>query len=144
MTRDAVTARFGGRDLTFKIARSALPAFEARMNRTARAVALELMGGDPKIATVRDVLNFAAPKGLGKHLPMSDYEIQMASVYRALDRSLAEIHFRSNGEPHRTFVEQVLADNPPAQYAPLAAAVLAAALFGISEDEATFTDEGTQ
>lgn len=51
------------------------------------------------------------------------------------------------GSPHRlslaesTLVRKALTANPPGQYAPLVAKVLEAFLFGIDEQEATFTDE---
>lgn len=127
MLLDSVSARFGGRDLTLKIARTDLPAFEAATGDSAFAVLKAIHAGSWTVRQVKSVLGFAMA---------SPEQLRLA-------RGMARVSMPSMGglEPTSTHVERTFATRPPAVYAPLAEAILGAALFGITAEEATFTDE---
>lgn len=127
MLHDSVSARFGGRDLTLKIARTDLPAFEAATGDSAFAVLKAIHAGAWTVRQVKSVIGFAmaAPEQL--------------RLARGMAR--ASLPIFGGLEPTATHVERVFATRPPAIYAPLAEAILGAALFGITAEEATFTDE---
>lgn len=126
MTTDAITARIGGRDITFKIDRADLRIFEGRFG-PAFSLYSRIVRGDWTVRDLTNVLRFAAG-------PRPDPK-EWTDEWR-MRQALTEIH----GAP-ADFLDNTLAKNPPAIYAPLAANVIGAALFGIDETEATFSDE---
>lgn len=127
MLHDQVAARFGGRDLTLKIERRDLPAFEAATGESAFAVLKSIHSGTWTVAQIKAVIEFAL---------LSAEDLRNA-------RLLARLPWHGLGGvmPVNREVERVFATNPPAVYAALAEAVLGAALFGITAEEAVFSDE---
>lgn len=124
MKHDSVSARIGGRDITFKIARDDLPVFEGYTGYSAFGLFRAIATGAWRVDQIKAVLKFASMSA------------------SARKRAVAMAQLGSQPLPEKPgFIDAVFARNPPAQYATLAASVLGAALFGIDAAEATFTDE---
>ena len=121
---DHVKARFGGNDRTFRIAREDVSAFEAAAKEPAYALFRAFSAGHWTLYQVRTVLRFA----------------NLDARALAARRPLAALGM-AFGMERDAEIDAVLDRNPPAQYAMLAQAILGAALFGLDEAEATFTDE---
>lgn len=121
---DQVKARFGGKDRTFRIAREDLSAFELAAKEPSYALFRTLSAGQWTLAQVRIVIRFANLDAKA-----------MASRRRMAAYGLAP------GMERDDEIDAVLDRNPPAQYAMLAQAILGAALFGLDEADAIFTDE---
>jgi hypothetical protein len=128
MKADQITARFGGRDLTFKIAREDLGAFELYAGSSAFGLFRRIGAGAWTIADIKNVLRFAT-------MPSGELE-QVRKTVSVAPILVASTIGRAGG-----FVDSVLNTNPPGQYAVLALNVLGAALFGVEGADATFTDE---
>jgi hypothetical protein len=123
---DHVAARFNGADLTFRIARTDLDTLEA-LGSPAFQLFRNVVAGHWTVKQLRFVLAFAlAPTGKFAKLGSAGGETA---------KSLADL---SVIDPR---VEDAFAKNPPGDYVPLVQAVLAAALLGIDEADASFTDE---
>lgn len=133
-TVDEVRARFGGRDLVFKIPRAHVSGFEAAIGEPAHLRMQRISVGRNNIGEIREVLEYAAPEGYGKRIPTTESAVMRASMWRSMDKSL----LRTSAKPN--FVEQTLNMNPPARYAVLAQGIIAACLYGIPEDAATFDE----
>jgi hypothetical protein len=124
---DHVNARFNGQDLTFRIARSDLDTLEA-LGTPAFTLFRNITAGQWTIRQLRFVLAFAlAPAGKFAKLAGAG----SAEVARAL----ADLRVVD------TRVDAAFAKNPPGDYVALVQAVLAAAVLGIDEADASFTDE---
>lgn len=127
MKLDHVKARFNGADLTFKIARADLDFFEA-CGKPALTLFREITAGEWTVRQLRFVLAFAlAPAGKFSKLATTG-STQVASA-------LADLRVVD------ARVDAAFAKNPPGDYVPLAQSVLVAALLGVDEAEASFTDE---
>ena len=124
---DHVVARFNGADLTFKIDRSDLDLFEA-FGTPAFTLFRTITAGHWTVRQLRFVLAFAlAPAGkFAKLAVLGSPEIAKVLADRAIV------------DPR---VDAAFAKNAPGDYLPLVQAVLAAALLGIDEADAVFTDE---
>jgi hypothetical protein len=124
---DHVVARFNGADLTFKIHRTDLDTLEA-LGTPAFTLFRTITSGQWTVKQLRFILAFAlAPAGKFAKLA--------ATASTQVANALAE--FRVVDER----VDAAFAKNPPGDYVPLAQAVLAAAVLGIDEADAKFTDE---
>lgn len=128
-TTDAITARFNGHDVTFRIPRDYLPHFEAA-HGSAYALYRKIVAGAWSVAEIAAVLRFAS----GELLPTKSE----APEHFAMRARLGEA---ARGEKGGDAVASAFAARGPATYAPLAAAVLMAALMGVDEAEARFSDE---
>lgn len=134
---DRVTARFGGRDgLVFVVERETLPNFELAIGEPAQARLRRIASGHATVKEIRQVVEYAAPKGLGRAIPEKSFDIEML-------RTLEQVR-----KPARTFVGDTFEQNPPLKYAVLAQGILAAALYGIpvgadrfDEDEEDAADD---
>lgn len=124
---DHVVARFNGADLTFKIDRTDLDLFEA-FGTPAFTMFRTITSGHWTVRQLKFVLAFAlAPAGKFARLAIpGSPEIAMALA----DMKVADPR-----------VDAAFAKNAPGDYLPLVQAVLAAALLGIDEADAIFTDE---
>lgn len=125
---DSISARFGGRDVTFKIERVDLPVFEGHFG-SAFALFQKLSTGVWTTEDVRRVLSFAAT-------PTTAHSMARHCLAHGLSGF--------GPRPYHAHVDDTLQRNAPGTYAALASLVLGAALFGVSDDEATFTDENVQ
>lgn len=124
---DQVVARFNGADLVFKIYRADLDTLEA-LGTPAFTLFRNITAGHWTVRQLRLVLAFAlAPAGKFAHLGLAG-SLEIASAL--VDRYVADPR-----------VDAAFAKNPPGDYVPLAQGVLAAAVLGIDEADATFTDE---
>lgn len=124
---DHVVARFNGADLTFRIARSDLDLFEA-FGTPAFTLFRTITGGHWTVRQLKFVLAFAlAPAGKFAKLAVPGSP--------DVAKALADMQVT---DPR---VDAAFAKNAPGDYLPLTQAVLAAALLGIDEADATFTDE---
>ncbi|CAH2408018.1 hypothetical protein [Mesorhizobium ventifaucium] len=134
MTLNSVTARFGGRDVTFKIDRQDLPLFEAYAGIPAYEMFTRITAGKWTVENLKSVLTFASvPAGKLAELR------QFTGVLRRMassDTGLLDSYFKGCAP----LVRRTLSSNPVAQYALLAQAILAGALFGITAADATFSD----
>lgn len=129
---DRVTAKFGGRELTFALERELIPYFELAIGEPAQVRLNKIISGFAKVREIIDVIECAAPKGLG-----TEISVGAASVFDVdMRRTLAQIR----GHP-KTFVSDVLAKNPPLKYSVLAQGILAAALHGIPAEAAHFDED---
>ncbi|MER9900100.1 hypothetical protein [Mesorhizobium sp. M0130] len=134
MTLNSVTARFGGRDLTFKIDRQDLPLFEAFSGLPAIELFMRITGGKWTVDNLKSVLTFASVS--------ADRLKELRQFSRTLrhmtptDSGLLDHYFKGCA-PH---IKRTLNANPVAQYALLAQAIIAGALFGISASDAIFSD----
>jgi hypothetical protein len=131
---DSVTASFGGRDLTFKIDRQDLPLFEAYSGLPAIEMFMRITGGKWTVEQLKSVLTFASiPAAKLTELR------QFSGVLRRMapsDTGLLDSYFKGCAP----LVKRTLGANPVAQYALLAQAIMAGALFGITAADATFSD----
>lgn len=118
---DFIKARFGGKDVTFRIERRDLEAFERYADARAMPLLLALLEKGWGATDVARVLRFAT----------------LDASTLSMTRRTGDVHLHAK----QTFVDRVLASRPVADYVPLAAAILTAALFGVDEAEATFSDE---
>ena len=126
-----VTAKFGGEDLTFELARSTLQTFEFVIGEPAQNLLERIGTRYVTVKDVRSVLEYAAPEGYGRSLP---------DRHDAITLQMWKIRSELAG-PSDTFVAQVLVDNPPMKYAVLARGILTAALHGLPEDAAHFDED---
>ncbi len=127
---DRVSAKFGGRDgLTFVIPRDAIPNFELIIGEPAQARLRRIAAGHATVKEIRQVVEYAAPKGMGKTIPENAFDIEML---RTLDQVRG---------PASTFVGETFEQNPPLKYAVLAQGILAAALYGIPTGAAHFDED---
>lgn len=124
---DHVTARFGGRDLTFKLDRSKIPYIESFLGEPLQVRWRKIMEGVARTAEVQQVVELAAPNGLGIKQPKDEMD-----VFRI------RVPMFSRGPS--TWVGKVFADNPPARYSILAQGIIAAALTGIPAEAAHFDE----
>lgn len=134
MTLNAVTARFGGRDLTFKIDRQDVPLFEAYSGLPAIEMFMRITDSRWTVDNLKSVLTFASVPAA----KLSELR-QFSGALRRMapsDTGLLDHYFRGCA-PH---VKRTLGANPLAQYALLAQAIMAGALFGITAADATFSD----
>lgn len=130
---DAVTAHFGGRDLAFKLDRDNLPYIEDYLGEPLQVRWRKIMAGDARVAEVQEVVELAAPAGLGIKQPkdeMDVFRIKMTRMGGAIPRA---------GRT-RSWVGKVFADKPPARYAVLAQGIIAACLTGIPPEAAHFDE----
>jgi hypothetical protein len=127
--KDSVAARFGGRDLTFKIAREDLMAFEVYAGSSAFALFRRRGAGAWAIDDIKNVLRFAL-------LPARTLEHVRKTASVAPSKALLQ----SLVGPSPA-VDEAFNTNPPGQYAALALNVIGAALFGVEGEDAVFTDE---
>jgi len=134
---DRVTAKFGGREnLNFQIERELLPHFEIMIEEPAQHRLRRLVTGAATVNDIREVLEFAAPKGLGRDVPRPDKS--SGGAHDILKMRLTLERMRPVSE---TFVAKVLKESPPLKYAVLAQGVLAAALLGIPEEASHFDED---
>ena len=123
---DHVNARFNGADLIFRIARSDLDTLEA-LGTPAFQLFRTITAGHWTVRQLRFVLAFAlAPSGKFTKLATAGGDVA---------KGLADARVI---DPR---VDAAFAKNPPGDYVPLVLAVLAAAVLGIEEADASFTDE---
>lgn len=125
---DHVTAHFGGRDLTFKLDRERIPYIEEYLGEALQVRWRKIMSGDARQIEVMQIVELAAPAGLGVKQPASDID-----VFRLKLTMLRK----------PTWVAKVFAENPPARYAVLAQGIIAACLTGIPPDAAHFDERAT-
>lgn len=129
---DRVSAKFGGEALTFVIERGSLSSFEQAIDETAQNRLTRIAQGVASIKDIRQVLEFAAPEGRGRSLPLKSSDMLSLQLRRAMEE------FRP---PKENFVSKTLATNPPLKYAVLAQGILAAALHGIPVEAAHFDED---
>lgn len=133
---DHIKARFGGRDLVFKIPRDHLAGFEAGIGEPAAIRFRRLVAGGASFQDVRKVLEYAAPAGLGRPIPQNDMDVMREQLFNsAHPATFAPISDQAS------FVAKTLAANPPAKYALLAQVVIAACLYGVPEDAGGFDED---
>lgn len=133
MRHDSVSAKFGGRAVTFKIDRRDLPSFEAMTGASAFATFRRIVNGDWAVADLSRVLRFAA---LGEK---TIKQLRSQAVGKTLvSGGIAIDGFVDARSP--AWVNEALTTQPPAQYAALAVNVLGAALFGVDDEDAMFDD----
>ncbi|MER8637656.1 hypothetical protein [Mesorhizobium sp. M1365] len=134
MTLNSVTARFGGRDLTFKIDRQDLPLFEAYAGLPAIEMFMRITGGKWTVDNLKTVLRFASvPADRLKELRQFSRTLRHMTP---TDSGLLDSYFKGCAP----LIKRTLSTNPVAQYALLAQAILAGALFGITAADAIFSD----
>jgi hypothetical protein len=127
---DHVVARFNGADLTFRIARADLDTLEA-FGTPAFRMFRNISASSWTVADLKFVLAFAlAPAGRWTKL---------AGAAANAGPEVAKVLGQASISDPR--VEAAFAKNPPADYVALAQAVLAAALLGIDQTDAVFSDE---
>lgn len=124
---DRVTAHFGGRDLTFKLDRDRIPYIESFLGEPLQVRWRKIMEGVARTAEVMQVVELAAPSGLGIKQPKDEMD-----VFR--------IRTPMFSRGPSTWVGKVFADKPPARYAILAQGIIAAALTGIPAEAAHFDE----
>lgn len=124
---DHVNARFGGRDLTFKLDRDKIPFIEDFLGEPLAVRWRKILAGDARVAEVQQVVELAAPAGLGIKQPADAVD-----VFRIRPSMMLK--------GQRTWVAKVFADKPPARYAILAQGIIAAALTGIPAEAAHFDE----
>lgn len=129
---DRVTAKFGGRELTFAIPRELLPFFELMIKEAAQVRLSKIIHGFATTAEIREVLEYAAPKGLGREIPVDHGAAEMVRMRFQLE---------ALRPPKKTFVSETMAKNGPMKYAVLAQGILAAALHGLPESAAHFDED---
>lgn len=132
---DQVAAKFGGKQMIFKINRQDLPAFEAYNGIPAYDLFTRITAGRWTIENIKSVLKFASlPEKKLRELRQysTTFKLMQTHQYGSLDS-----FFKENG----SHVNATFARNPPAQYAALAQSILAAVLFGIGAEDATFEEE---
>lgn len=128
---DYVTAKFGGRDLRFKLDRDKIPYIEDYLGEPLQVRWRKIMAGDARVAEVQQIVELAAPSGLGIKQPADAVD-----VFRIRPSMMLK--------GQRTWVAKVFADKPPARYAILAQGIIAAALTGIPEGAAHFSEDEEQ
>lgn len=129
---DRVTAKFGGRDITFVIERELIPFFEQAIGEPAQLRLNRIAAGQATVRDIMSVVSYAAPKGLGAQIPVGSTDAMMAQMRRTLDELK---------KPPKTFVSETFAKYPPLKYAVLAQGILAAALYGIPREAAHFDED---
>lgn len=122
---DHVTAHFGGRDLTFKLDRDRIPFIESFLGEPLQVRWRKIMEGVARTAEVMQVVELAAPSGLGINQPKDEIDV---------------FRIRPIMRKHRSWVGKVFADKPPARCAILAQGIIAAALTGIPAEAAHFDE----
>lgn len=128
----SVAATFGGSATTLKIERQDLPLFEAYAGVPAYGLFREITRGGWTIDQLRSVLALATiDGGKLKQLRQLRRAIEGMSPLGPLYPYLADA---------AAAVDAVFAKNPVAQYAALAQAILAGALFGLADDDAVFAE----
>lgn len=130
---DHVSAHFGGQDMVFKIPRDRLEGFEAAIGQPAQSRLARIIANTASAAEIREVLEYAAPHGMGRGIPMTLAQITSATMWRGHDPSIIKGHRDS-------FVAKTLKANPPARYAVLAQGVIAACLYGLPASAASFDE----
>lgn len=129
---DFVTAHFGGRDLTFKLDRDRIPYIEDYIGEPLQVRWRKIIAGTARVAEVQEIIELAAPAGLGIKQPKDDLDVFRVKMTRM------------GGAPKpardRTWVGKVFADRPPARYAVLAQGIIAACLTGIPPEAAHFDE----
>lgn len=132
MQVDAIKARFNGQDYTMKIHREDLVIFEARHLVTAFDLYHRVASGQWSVRDIANVIRFA----ISKRPDRKNVPFDVASFLEHRFDALKAI-----GAIQPDLVDKAFAAKPVAQYAVLAQLILGAALFGIDEPDATFTDE---
>ncbi len=143
---DEVKARFGGRDLVFKIERFDLISFERAINRPVIALFEQFGAGRWTAHDVQFILNWSAPYGLAEKPRRQDQiDVHSPNAVAAMKEYLATrqqiVRGEKPAEKPATFVEATVQANGIGRYVSLAHAVLAAALYGIPEDAGQWSDE---
>ncbi|PWJ84870.1 hypothetical protein C7441_104138 [Pseudaminobacter salicylatoxidans] len=133
MLVDGIKARFNGRDMVVKIHREDLPFFEYR-NESAFVIYKRIAAGEWTTSDIAKVLRFALSPRPDRSKPVDAY-----AAWESLRANLHRIGAVPAPPPDPIYA--ALTSRPIAQYAALAQLVLGAALFGIEEADATFTDE---
>jgi hypothetical protein len=133
-TTDEIKARFGGRDLVFKIPRDQLEGFEIAIGEPAAVRFRRIVAGMASAEQVREVIEYAAPTGLGQPIPQSKIDADGARMIRLMRSN-------SSAAAPRTFVSNALSSRPPARYALLAQAVIAACIYGLPAEAAVFDED---
>ncbi|MEX0406905.1 GTA-gp10 family protein [Aquibium sp. LZ166] len=126
MLIDHVKARFGGKDVTFKIPRADLEAFESYTGQNSFALFTSLAGKTWGLGDVSRVLKFAMANASERRL------------YRTLALTGAPAA-RLDGIKNN-LVDKTLAANAPGDYVPLCVSIIGASLFGLDPEEASFSD----
>lgn len=129
---DRVTAKFGGRDMTFVLERELLQFFEAAIGEAAQVRLSKIIHGFATTKEIREVVEYAAPEALGRKVPVSAGGVEVVKMRFALDAIRPE---------RRTWVAGVFDKNGPMKYAVLAQGILAAALHGLPESAAHFDED---
>lgn len=144
---DHVVARFNGADLTFRIARSDLDLFERVRGRNALASIKWVAAGDWGVADLKEILSLALLSESQVARLRKIYEAGFDAPYH-VHELLLSMERRRKGLPSERsgllaspVVDAAFDRNPPADYAELVIAILTAAVLGIDEADAFFTDE---
>lgn len=132
MLVDAIKARFSGRDYTMKIHREDLGIFEVSHHVTAFDLYHRIASGQWSVRDIANVIRFAISKRPDRNTIPFDAHSFVELRFDAL---------KAIGARKPDLVDEAFAAKPVAQYAVLAQLILGAALFGIDEADATFTDE---
>jgi hypothetical protein len=135
MLTDSIKARFNGADYAMKIHREDVPIFEVQHEATAFDLYHRIAGGMWSVKDIANVIRFATSKRPDRRNIAFDPAFILK--YRQGD------FLKALGARGPDLVDKAFATKPIAQYAALAQLVLGAALFGIDEADATFTDEQT-
>tara|TARA_R100000365_G_C2748298_1_gene79445 strand:+ start:6791 stop:7213 length:423 start_codon:yes stop_codon:yes gene_type:complete len=126
-----VNAVYNGKKHRFELQRGHIAAFELALQGSAYAALQRFVNGEWTFRDVELTLSFS-------YDGLSETDAKIARMVREMDS------MGLTGSPmmHRTdfTVTKVLRDKGPAPYAELAANILAAALMGLSEEDAVFDD----
>jgi hypothetical protein len=123
--KSTITASIGGKEYACQIHREDLRFFEA-LNGSALQMFKLISGGLWKDEDIRKVIGFA----VGRRPRQSDLP-----EHYAMHASLIAMR-----GPKETFLDRAITKHGVGTYAPLAMAILAACLFGVTDDESVFTD----
>lgn len=145
MEHASVNARVNGRDMKMEIPRDELPLFEGHMGCGAYDVLRTFTAGRWRIEDIRKVLEFAAGGGpAGMERSVLKASVMKNELFAGLkSRTFARLEGSPKGTTKANIehIRSTLETRAPARYAVLAQQVLSAALFGVGDDEAEFTDE---
>jgi hypothetical protein len=119
--KTSITATIGGTEHQCQIHRENLKFFEAFYG-SAYALFKRITGGVWSVDELRAVINFSTkPKLDAATSPMA-------------------VALKQSSYNERSFIDDVFSTRGPAHYAPLAMGILAASLWGVTDEEAVFTD----
>ncbi|MDH0127073.1 hypothetical protein N7376_24195 [Brucella intermedia GD04153] len=131
---DSVKALMNGSEYTIAIQRHALPYFEAD-HGSAISMLKRLMGNSWTAKDVTDVLDFAMCRQPAEGTNLMQW--QMQKQFTKVDGVLVAF----TETVRSTAVREAVRAHGVGTYAPLASMVLLAALYGIDEADASFSDE---